>query len=296
MPDGAKDGKGESVAHPPVMVDESVGFLQPTKTRGVYVDATLGLGGHSIELLKRMGPEASLIGIDRDKHALEIAVSRISDPRLKTVNSRFSEIETALEGVKADGVLLDLGVSMYQLKQPGRGFSFMRDEPLDMRMGTSSRLTAREILNEYSEAEIADIIFEYGEERQSRKIAAKIVRSRPIETTAELADIVAGVYGGRGRTHPATRTFQALRIAVNDEMNELRKALSGAVSVLAPEGRLVVISYHSMEDRIVKNFMRDSEKAGTLSRLTKKPLAPSLDEVRRNPSARSAKLRAGQKI
>ena len=287
------------VIHLPVMLREVIMLLKP-ESGGIYVDATVGLGGHSEEILKHIG-SGMLIGIDRDEEALDMAMSRLADNRVVLKKGRFSEINrlVAETGVaEIDGILFDIGTSMFHLKTAGRGFSFLSEEPLDMRMDRAQDLTAADIVNRYSEKNIARILWEYGEERLSRKIAKAIVDYRvkkKINTCAELSDIVCSVYKGRGKLHPATKTFQALRIVVNDELNELKKGLDAASGILKRGGRLCVISYHSLEDRIVKNFMRDNQKLGILTVMTKKPMVPSYEEVRLNPSARSAKLRGAEK-
>ncbi|MCE5195305.1 MAG: 16S rRNA (cytosine(1402)-N(4))-methyltransferase RsmH [Nitrospiraceae bacterium] len=288
------------IVHLPVMLREVVMLLKP-EPGGVYVDATVGLGGHTEEILKYLG-EGRIIGIDRDEEALSKSMSKLNDKRLVLKKGKFSEITKLVNETgagKVDGILFDIGTSMFHLKTPERGFSFLSDEPLDMRMDKTQELTAQYIVNKYSEAEITDILWEYGEERLSRKIARWIVENRKkkkIDTCLELANLVSRAYGGRGRIHPATRTFQALRIAVNDELNELKKGLDSSEGILKKSGRLCVISYHSLEDRIVKNFLRDKSKQGVFNILTKKPLAPSYVETKSNPSARSAKLRGAEKL
>lgn len=287
------------VIHLPVMLREVIVLLKP-ESGGIYVDATVGLGGHSEEILKHIG-SGMLIGIDRDDEALNMVSSRLADSRVVLKKGRFSEVgrlvtETGVTEV--DGILFDIGTSMFHLKTAERGFSFLSEEPLDMRMDRSQDLTAAYIVNRYPEKDIDIILWEYGEERLSRKIARAIVDYRAkkkIGTCAELSDIVCSVYKGRGKLHPATKTFQALRIAVNDEMNELKKGLDASLGILKSGGRLCVISYHSLEDRIVKNFIRDNQKLGVFNILTKKPLVPAYEEVRLNPSARSAKLRGAEK-
>ena len=267
---------------------------------GKYLDATLGMGGHSQEILRHIGPEGLVVGLDRDPDALRAASGHIADSRLVLRQSRFSCLDAALAdtGIKSlEGVLMDFGLSMVQLRGQGRGFSFMSDEPLDMRMDRTGGPTAEDLVNSLPEVELARIIYEYGEERKSRRIAKQIVNRRRrarITTTSQLADAVSAAMGRRGRIHPATRTFQALRIAVNDELEEIRRGLEAAMGVLAVGGRLVAISYHSLEDRIVKNFFRDLKTAGRALVLTKKPLRPTAEEVALNPSARSAKLRAAE--
>jgi 16S rRNA (cytosine1402-N4)-methyltransferase len=269
---------------------------------GVYVDATVGLGGHSEEILKVIGSGGRLIGIDRDDEALAIAGKKLSDGRVILKRGSFSDMEDILsfEGIsKVDGVLLDLGLSMLQLRSPDRGFSFTSERRLDMRMDGTQTLSAFGLVNRYSEKEIDRILWEYGEERLSRKIAREIVRVRdkkPIDTCAELSKLVEGVYGGRGKTHPATKTFQALRIAVNKELEQLKQGLEAALRLLNEGGRLCVITYHSLEDRIVKHFFLESAKKGLIRIITKKPTIPSVGEIRANPSSRSAKLRAAERI
>jgi len=274
------------------MAREVVGFLGG---RGTVVDMTVGAGGHAAALLAA-GVDR-LLGVDRDPTALAIAGERLAGfgERFHAIHARFSEIdEETIEG-SVDGVLYDLGVSSMQLDRPERGFSYRDDGPLDMRMGDDGP-TAADLVNELPEGELADLIFGYGQEPKSRRIAAAIVRARsrtPIETTDQLAGVVVGAVGRRpGGPHPARRTFQALRIAVNRELEELAASLPQAVDLLAPGGRVVVIAYHSLEDRIAKRTFRED---GRLAILTKKPLQPSRDEVQTNPRARSAKLRAAER-
>lgn len=274
--------------------------LLDVKDSGSYLDATLGLGGHSLAILARLGGQGKLLGMDRDLNALTRASARLQDARCTFVHGAFSQMAQAARqaGFQAvDGVLMDLGVSMMQLKDSGRGFSFQSDAPLDMRMDCTSGPTAAELVNNMGEQELADLIFRFGEERASRRIARGIVWARErsrIETCSELASIIARSMGGRGRIHPATRTFQALRIAVNDEIGQLTMGLDAALDILAPSGRLVVISYHSLEDREVKHYLRARKQEGRLRLLTPKPLVPERAEQVANPSARSAKLRAAE--
>lgn len=288
------------IVHLPVMLREVVMLLK-LKVGGTYVDATVGLGGHSEEMLRHIG-RGKLLCIDRDEESMKMATQRLSDERAVFIKGSFSNIKNLAReaGVDlVDGILFDLGTSMFHLKTPERGFSFLSKEMLDMRMDKSQQLTAKEIVNEYPEKEIEKILFEYGEERLARKIAKAIIlhrQTKEISTCAELAELVSRVYRYRGKIHPATRTFQALRIAVNDEMNELRKGLASATDILKSGGMLCVIAYHSLEDRIVKNFIRDNGKQGVFRVITKKPLASSIEETRLNPSARSAKLRGAEKI
>jgi 16S rRNA (cytosine1402-N4)-methyltransferase len=280
------------------MVAGVLRFLDPGPGK-LIVDATVGTGGHSEAILAR---GAKLIGIDRDPLVLELARERLSrfGERACLAHGNFQDLEKILSGLgveAVDGVLLDLGVSSFQLEGPERGFSFLREGPLDMRMDPAQPLSAREIVNHWPEREIARVLREYGEERYARRIARAIVRARPIETTTQLAELVTRCYPpGRHRIHPATRTFQALRIAVNDELSALRKGLLAALKVLKPGGVLVAISFHSLEDRIVKHAFRQRWIAGEVEILTKKPLMPSEGEIARNPRSRSAKLRAARKI
>ena len=303
-----------AVRHIPVLGREAVEMLAP-RNDGIYVDATFGAGGYSRMILGTAGTR--VVGIDRDRTAIAGGFDLVeqSDGRLTLVEDRFSnlaEICTA-EGIEAvDGVVMDVGVSSMQLDQAGRGFSFRLDGPLDMRMGNAGP-TAADVIAKASEAELADIIYIFGEERHSRAVARAVVAARkesPITTTRALADLVAKVVRGKpGDIHPATRTFQALRIFVNQELDELISALSAAERVLKPGGRLVVVSFHSLEDRIVKNFFNERAKAGGSSRhqpetalaapsfaiLTKRPVTADDEEVSANPRARSAKLRAGER-
>ncbi len=307
------------VRHIPVLLEEAKGFLEPERG-GLFVDCTLGLGGHAKALLEA-GPAIELIGIDRDPEALGYAeeVLRPFGQRVRLVPGNFAELSKLLHGLRVeavDGILADLGVSSLQLEVGSRGFSFRREGPLDMRMGPGD-LTAAEVVNQYGEAQLEKIIREYGEERQARRIARAIARRRedePIETTSELRDIVAGTLrrgGGRprGRIDPATRVFQAIRIEVNRELIGLDTFLDQAVRLLNQEGRLVVISYHSLEDRIVKNRLRDlargeideitgrpHSETQVIEVLTKRPVRPSAAEVAMNPRARSGRLRAARRI
>jgi 16S rRNA (cytosine1402-N4)-methyltransferase len=271
------------------MVAEVLRFLAG---RGAVMDLTLGAGGHAEALLD--SGVGLLIGVDRDPEAIELATVRLArfGDRARAVRTRFSSMPAEN---RVDGVLLDLGVSSLQLDRPERGFSYRNPGPLDMRMGPEGE-SAMDLVDSASEEELARILFEYGEERRSRRVAAAIVRARsraPIRTTDELARVVAGALGARrGGPHPARRTFQALRIAVNRELEELAATLPRAAELLAPGGRLVAISYHSLEDRIVKRFLNERDD---LTVLTKKPLTPSNAERARNPRSRAAKLRAAEK-
>ncbi len=279
--------------HRPVMVDEVVQLLAGAD---VVVDMTLGAGGHAEALLD--AGVAEIVGVDRDPEALAIATERLRrfGDRVRVVQSRFSEVDEDDVGGAAGGMLFDLGVSSMQLDEAARGFSFREDAPLDMRMAGASadEPSAADLVNGLSERELADVIFHYGDERRSRRIAAAIVRKRPITTTDQLAGVVVGAVGRRpGGPHPARRTFQALRIAVNRELEELAASLPHATGLLVPGGRVVVISYHSLEDGIVKRAFRDDPG---FRALTKKPVVATDEEVDANPRARSAKLRAAERI
>ena len=291
-------------AHAPVLTSETVAFLQPTRG-GTFVDCTLGLGGHTAALLE--AGATRVIGLDRDPHAIEVARERLSPwgDRVLLVHADYRALPSVLaaHGVGViDGALADLGVSSMQLDEPGRGFSFRTDGPLDMRMDTSAGPTAAELLATVDEHELADVIYRFGEERKSRRVARAIVDAReeaPIETTARLASIVRRAAGGGGyqRIDPATRTFQALRIWVNRELDGLDTFVIDAVRALREGGRLVIIAFHSLEDRIVKHTMRMLERGEELVRvLTKKPVMAAASECAANPRARSAKLRAVERI
>lgn len=288
------------IRHIPVMVKEVIEVLSP-RPGGIYIDATVGPGGHTLEILRHIGLEGRVLGIDRDEETLNLARQRINDNRVLLRKGLFSEIKkiAADEGIsEVDGILFDFGISMVQVKDMERAFSFSSDYPLDMRMDRSKGVTAEDIVNTYPARELERILREYGEERLAERITRAIISHRRkgrIESCKELADIVSKVYGRRGRIHPATRTFQALRIAVNDEINEIREGLRDSLTLLRKEGRLCVISYHSLEDRIVKNFMREKEREGILRILTKKPLTPGYEEIMSNPASRSAKLRGAER-
>jgi 16S rRNA (cytosine1402-N4)-methyltransferase len=261
---------------------------------GTVLDLTVGAGGHAEALLERGADR--VVGLDRDPDAVALATERLArfGDRFRAVHRRFSEVEEAESQGPVTGVLFDLGASSMQLDRAERGFGFRADGPLDMRMDPTEGPTAAELVNTLPEGELADLIYRSGEEPRSRRIARAIVRARPIETTDRLAHVVVGAVGRRpGGPHPARRTFQALRIAVNRELEELAASLPRAVDLLAPGGRVVVIAYHSLEDRIAKQTLRSDER---LRVLTKKPVRPSEDEVGRNPRARSAKLRAAERV
>ena len=279
--------------HEPVMTAEVVEFLGGRPT---VVDMTVGSGGHAAALLE--AGVSRLVGVDRDPEALALAGGRLSafGERVRLVAARFSEVDEDVVGGPADGVLFDLGVSSMQLDRSERGFGYRVDAPLDMRMGEGSGEagpSAADLVNGLPERDLADLIYRLGEEPRSRRIAAAIVRHRPVRTTDQLTGIVVSAVGKRpGGPHPARRTFQALRIAVNRELEELTAALPPAAGLLGPGGRVVVISYHSLEDRIVKRAFRDDDR---LDVLTKKPLVASAAERAGNPRSRSAKLRAAER-
>jgi 16S rRNA (cytosine1402-N4)-methyltransferase len=323
----------DNETHEPVLLREVIQWLKPEQG-GTFVDSTVGLGGHSRAMLVA-SPNTRILGIDRDSQALALAQERLSifEGRVDLAHANFESIASVLErkGVnEARGILADLGVSSMQLERSSRGFTFAADAPLDMRMDEGSELTAEELVNQLPERELADLIFEYGEDRGARKIARSIVRARNRErilTTKQLADVVVRALNvpGRWRIHPATRTFQALRIKVNDELNALKRFIPEAISKLAPGGRLAIISFHSLEDRIVKRlFLRESgrcicevqraqrvkskeaavdevicEHCGAARRvkiLTRKPVRPTPEEIENNPRARSALLRICERL
>lgn len=307
--------------HISVLLDECIKYLN-IRPDGVYVDGTLGLGGHSEAILERLTAGGTLIGIDRDDHALEDAGKRLArfGKQAVLVKGNFGDVASILTKLgipKVDGMMFDLGVSSPQLDDPARGFSYMKDAPLDMRMDERAPLTAAHILNTWSEAELRSILWRYGEERYSGRIAAAIVARReekPFETTFELVDVIRGAMPAaalREKQHPAKRSFQGIRIAVNDELGSLERMLAEAPERLETGGRLLVISFHSLEDRMVKESIR-SREAGctcpkefpvctcgfvqTLKSVTRKPVTPTKEEMERNPRARSARLRIAEKV
>ena len=315
--------------HIPVLVDEVIQFLQP-KNHGFYVDGTVGLGGHAAVILQKSAPKGFLFGIDLDSEALTIAKQRLHEykERVTLVDGNFAhlnqlpQLSQDLEQTEAtippvDGILLDLGVSSLQLDTPTRGFSFTHSGPLDMRMDASQSLSASHVVNRYPEDVLATIFTQFGEERWSKKIARQIVHARKrrsLSTTGQLAEIVLDAIPPKStgwRIHPATRVFQALRIYVNDELKNLHSGIHSAASALKPDGRLCIISFHSLEDRIVKEQFRTLSRAcicppktpicvcqhtPTLQVLTKRPIVPTPHEIRHNPRSRSAKLRVAMKI
>ena len=335
-PQGVGHGGGREASHPlanhvPVLLKEAIDFLN-VRRGGTYIDATVGLGGHSYEIAKRLGAPGHLIALDKDPAALAIARERLTAgsstapsvpgggemlarnekllggdkhledwPKVTLLQCSFAEVGERFGKNFADGILADIGVSSLQLQDAARGFSFQADGPLDMRMDPRSERTAEQVVNHLDERELADVIYEFGEERRSRRIARAIVRSRPIRSTAHLADVISAaarpMNSEQRRIHPATRTFQALRIFVNRELDDLKALLEAAPRILKPGGRVVVISFHSLEDRIVKDAFREGSIKDKYFRvLTKKPLMASEEEQDRNPRARSAKLRAAEKV
>ncbi|HEV2401220.1 MAG TPA: 16S rRNA (cytosine(1402)-N(4))-methyltransferase RsmH [Candidatus Sulfotelmatobacter sp.] len=326
-PQGVGHGGGRELSHVPVLLKEAIDFLH-VRRGGTYIDATVGLGGHSYEIAKRLGAPGHLIGLDKDPAALEIARRKLtadlrpqtSDlsktgqgprsevqgpkfdwPEITLLHRSFAEIAEGVQPGSIDGILADIGVSSLQLDDAARGFSFQAEGPLDMRMDPQSERTAEQVVNHLDERQLADVIYEFGEERRSRRIARAICRSRPIRTTAQLADVISAaarpMNQAERRIHPATRTFQALRIFVNRELDELQALLAATPRILKPGGRVVIISFHSLEDRIVKDAFREGSNQDRYYRiLTKKPVVASEEESDRNPRARSAKLRAAERI
>ncbi len=284
-----------------MLAEEALRWLR-VEPGGTYVDATVGLGGHAVEIAARL-TSGRLIGLDRDAEALEIARGRLKayEGRVVLVQTDFSKIDEVVREMHLpplQGILADLGVSSVQLDTAERGFSFRLAGPLDMRMDSRMALTAADIVNETAEAELADLLYRFGEERDSRRIARAIVRARPIRSTEHLATVVAGARTSRGRQklHPATKTFLALRIAVNRELEELGQFLDRAPATLAPGGRCVVLSYHSLEDRMVKQEFRRLSGQGVMTVLTRKVIRPTEREIAANPRARSAKMRVAEKL
>lgn len=291
--------------HVPVLLEEVLGGLQ-VRRGGTYADGTLGLAGHSSAIARQLGPEGTLIGFDRDPQALAIAAARLETlrdelgsemPNVRLIGQAFSTAVDVLEAGSLDGLLADFGVSSLQLDEAERGFSFRFDAPLDMRMDTRSGETAEQVVNQADEEDLANLIYEFGDERRSRRIARAIVRARPITTTAELAKVVSAAAPSMktDMIHPATRTFQAIRIRVNNELGEIRSLLQSAPSLMKVGGRLALISFHSLEDRIVKDALREGAQNGIWSVVTRKPVTASDEEVYGNPRSRSAKLRVAER-
>ncbi|HXZ42961.1 MAG TPA: 16S rRNA (cytosine(1402)-N(4))-methyltransferase RsmH [Terriglobales bacterium] len=310
MEDTPEWGGHGQVGHVPVLLKEAIDFLA-VRRGGTYIDATVGLGGHSYEIARRLGAPGHLIGVDKDPATLELAREKLKAgssarndkgaedwPSITLIHGSFADVAKDVRRATIDGLLADLGVSSLQFSDPARGFSFQAEGLLDMRMNPQAGLTAEQVVNRFDERKLADVIYEFGEERRSRRIARAIVRSRPIRTTTQLADVISAAARPmkHERIHPATRTFQALRIFVNHELDDLRALLSAAPQMLKPGGRLVIISFHSLEDRIVKDALREGVKQGHYRSLAKKPVTPGEEEIDRNPRARSAKLRAAERI
>jgi 16S rRNA (cytosine1402-N4)-methyltransferase len=305
-----------SSSHQPVLYHESLTYLQP-KQAGKYIDGTLGAGGHAEGILRLSGPNGMLLGLDLDDQAIAIATSNLcyfNDRCVirKASYSEMKDVAMSLGWESVDGVLLDLGLSSMQLDTADRGFSFQKDAPLDMRFNTIQGRTAADLINSLSEKDISNIIWEYSEEPKSRLIAKFIIENRPIYKTKELAELILKAYHGkRGKTHPATRTFQALRIEVNHELEVLKKGLKSALSIVRSGGRIAIITFHSLEDRIVKQYFRREsadcicppeqllctcEHKAALKLITRKAIKPSQEELNNNSRARSAKLRVVEKI
>ncbi len=302
--------------HQPVLYHQTLDFLEPASP-GRYVDGTLGAGGHARGFLQASAPEGLLLGLDVDTHAIEIARRNTAEfaERITIRHGSYSDLALHLETIGwecIDGMLLDLGVSSMQLDNAARGFSFLKEAPLDMRFDESQKTSAAELVNQAGQKELAAILRNYGEEPRANQIADAIVRNRPFESTTQLANLVLAVYKGkRGKTHPATRTFQALRLATNSELEKLSEGLEQAVAALCSGGRLAVISFHSLEDRIVKQFFQRESRdcicppeqvictcghKASVRAITKGAVAPSEEEIARNPRSRSAKLRVVEKI
>ena len=287
--------------HVPVLVEEVINGLN-IKKNSVVIDATADGGGHSREILKKMGPEARLLCLDWDKEMTERLENEFrNDERVKIIQSNFSLVEKMARTLRyrPDAIFFDLGLSSFQLQASGRGFSFLKDEPLKMTYDENTHPNAKEIVNKFSEEELGEIIKEYGEERLWRKIAKTIVeqrKRRPIETSKELADTILKSVPRRGKIHPATKTFQALRIFTNKELENIKAGLDGAWNVLEPEGRICVISFHSLEDRIVKRFFKGKVAEQKAILINKKVITPAREEITQNPRSRSSKLRIIQKI
>ena len=293
-------------SHIPVLLKEAIDFLA-VRRGGTYVDATLGLGGHSYEIAKLIGREGRLIGFDKDPAALERARQKLSEPpaelkddwpEMQFEHGSFAQLSDVLKANSIDGLMADLGVSSLQLEDASRGFSFQADGPLDMRMNPQEGMTADQVVNRMDETSLANVIYEFGEERRSRRIARAIVRARPIRTTRHLVEVVSAAARPmkQERIHPATRTFQAIRIFVNRELDDVKALLESAPTAIKKDGRLVVISFHSLEDRIVKDAIRDGAHKGVYEMLTKKPVTATEEEIESNPRSRSAKLRAARKV
>jgi 16S rRNA (cytosine1402-N4)-methyltransferase len=302
--------------HLPVLYNEIIHAMQPHQG-GLYVDGTVGAGGHAFGILQASQPDGCLLGMDVDPQALALAQEKLAEfaERAKLVRASYTTLLTQLKALKwkrVDGILLDLGLSSMQLDRPCRGFSFQTEAPLDMRFDPDQTTSAAQLVNSLDEGALADLLYRYGEERRARQVAHAIVNARPISTTIQLAKVVAqATSGGKSGIHPATRTFQALRIAVNGELEALESVLPQTLEALKPGGRLAIISFHSLEDRIVKQFMRRESRdcicppnqpictcghKAYVREITGKPLRPQEDEIRNNPRSRSARLRVAERI
>lgn len=287
--------------HIPIMAPEIADLLL-TNPSGVYVDGTLGLGGHTKYFLSRLSAQARVLGFDKDEEALKMAQERVGDARLQVYHKSYTEAPQVLQELGiggADGALFDLGLSSYQLDNPARGFSIMGNGPLDMRFDLQNPLSASVIVNTWPMSELERILKDYGEERNYTKIALAIMRARkeaPIETTEQLKNVVESVCPRHGKTHPATQTFQALRIACNQELQTVETVLNSLGVILRPGGRAAVLTFHSLEDRLVKNYFKMLSKTGDWKLINKHALAPSYEEVRQNRRSRSAKLRVIERI
>ena len=311
---------GPSIPHQPVLYHEIILALRPNET-GRYIDATVGAGGHAWGILKESAPSGQLLGLDLDPQALELAKKRLQEfsDRATLVQASYTTLQEQARKIgwdRVEGIVIDLGVSSMQIDTPERGFSFQTEGPLDMRFGPSQTRTAADLINSWSERDLADVIWRYGEDRLSRRIAQAIVQARPLHTTTQLAEVIASAVGrskapGKSRIHPATRTFQALRIAVNEELGAIQEVLPQAVDLLAPGGRLAVIAFHSLEDRIVKQYFRRESRdcicppeqpvctcghKASLVEINRKPVEAGDEESRTNPRARSARLRVAERL
>ncbi len=302
-------------AHTPVLCNEIIHLLRP-KSPERYIDGTVGAGGHARVVLEACAPDGCLLGLDLDPQALALARENLAPygKRVILVQASYASLLEVMSDrgwESVDGIVLDLGVSSMQLDSPGRGFSFQSEAPLDMRFKRDSGLTAEQLINSTPEADLAELLFKFGEEPRAKRIAHMIVQAAPIKTTTQLAEIVRRAYPGHSRVHPATRTFQALRIAVNNELAILESSLPRAIQALHTGGRLAVISFHSLEDRIVKDFFRSNskdqinppyerifevERRALLKEINRKPLTPDVAEIKENPRSRSAKLRVAEKL
>jgi 16S rRNA (cytosine1402-N4)-methyltransferase len=311
----AKRGE-ENLPHRPVLYHEIIHAIDPTRGKK-YVDATLGAGGHAWGILEESSPDGQLLGLDVDPQAIALARKRLSEfgNRAILVGASYTTLSAQLEDLdwgSVDGILLDLGASSMQFNTPERGFSFLHEGPLDMRFDPKAPLTAAELLNTWDEEAIADVLYRFGEERRSRQIAKAIIQARPLQNTSQLAEVVAQTLKkpSKSRIHPATRTFQAIRIAVNGELDAIGQVLPQAIEALAPRGRLAVISFHSLEDRIVKRFFREHSqdqrdrehpmapvvRKASARLVNRKPIIPDEEEIITNPRSRSAKLRVIEKL